>query len=54
MYNEVSKELLNFIEKSPSCFHAIHRINWFVCIETYLVANKTVVTVKQEITKHIK
>nr|WP_312576343.1 M18 family aminopeptidase [Sedimentibacter sp.] len=23
MYNEISKELLNFIEKSPSCFHAI-------------------------------
>lgn len=26
MYKEISKELLNFIEKSPSCFHAINTI----------------------------
>lgn len=26
MYKEISKELLSFIEKSPSCFHAIHSI----------------------------
>lgn len=27
MYNEISKQLIEFIEKSPTCFHAVQTMS---------------------------